>query len=109
MEDMFHFQVKDEPFGEDLLKCFATKILDAKHEKTDVAEVVKGLTHLNAHQKADLLRVLWENKKMLMELLACIHIKRNTLTLIQMPCNRQVHQFFKWRPTYFTYHESSNR
>jgi hypothetical protein len=34
---------------------FATEILDAKYEKTDVAEVVKGLAHLNAHQNADLL------------------------------------------------------
>jgi hypothetical protein len=52
MDDMFHIQVKDKLFGEDWLDCFATEILD---EKTDVAEVVKGLTHLNAHQKADLL------------------------------------------------------
>ncbi len=51
MEDMIHIQVKDELFGEEWLKCFATEILDAKYEKTDVAEVIKGLTHLNAHQK----------------------------------------------------------
>ncbi len=55
MEDMFHIQVKGEIFGEDWLECFATEILDAKYEKTDIAEAVKGLTHLNAHQKADLL------------------------------------------------------
>jgi hypothetical protein len=55
MEDMFHIQVEDKIFGEDWLECFATVILDAKYEKTDVAEVLKGLTHLNAHQKADLL------------------------------------------------------
>jgi hypothetical protein len=55
MEDMFHIQVEDKTFGEDWLECFATEILDAKYDKTDVAEVVKGLTHLNAHQKADLL------------------------------------------------------
>ncbi len=61
MEDMFHIQVKDKIFSEDWLECFATEILDAKYEKTDVAEVVKGLTHLNAHQKADLLWVLQEN------------------------------------------------
>ncbi len=48
-------QVKVELFGKDWLKCFATKILDAKYEKTDVVEVLKGLTHLNAHQKADLM------------------------------------------------------
>ncbi len=66
---MFHIQVKDELFGEDWLKCFATEILDAKHEKTDVVDVMKGLTHLNAHQKADLPWVLQENKKMFDETL----------------------------------------
>jgi hypothetical protein len=55
MEDMFHIQVEDKIFGEDWLECFAAEILDAKYEKTDVAEVVKKLTHLHAHQKADLL------------------------------------------------------
>ncbi len=64
MEDMFHIQVKDELFGEDWLGCFAAEILDAKYEKTDVVELVKGLTHLNAHQKAELLQVLQENGKM---------------------------------------------
>jgi hypothetical protein len=49
MEDMFHIQVEDKNFCEDWLECFATEILDAKYEKTDVFEVVKGLTHLNAH------------------------------------------------------------
>jgi hypothetical protein len=51
----FTSKLKMSLFGEDWLKCFATEILDAKYEKTDVVEVVKGLTHLNAHQKADLL------------------------------------------------------
>jgi hypothetical protein len=55
MEDMFHIQVKDKLLGEDWLECFATEILDAKYERTDVVEVVKGLTNLNAHQKEDLL------------------------------------------------------
>jgi hypothetical protein len=64
MEDMFHIQVEDKLFGEDWLKCFATEILDAKNEKADVAEVVKRLTHLIAHQKTDLLWVLQDNKKM---------------------------------------------
>jgi hypothetical protein len=64
MDNMFHIQVKDEILGEDWLECFATEILDAKYEKTDVAEVVKGLTHLNAHQNADFLWVLQENNKM---------------------------------------------
>jgi hypothetical protein len=64
MEDMFHIQVEDELFGEDWLECFTTEILDAKYERTDVVEVVKGLIHLNAHQKADFLRVLQKNCKM---------------------------------------------
>jgi hypothetical protein len=86
MEDMFHIQVKDEVFGEDWLECFATEILDATYDKTDVTEVVKGLTHLNAHQKADLLLVLQENAlRCLMELFELIHTKRYTLTLIRMP------------------------
>jgi hypothetical protein len=55
MEVMFHIQVEDKLFDEDWLKCFATEILDDKYEKTDVVEVLKGLTHLSADQKADLL------------------------------------------------------
>ncbi len=55
MEDMIHIQVEDKIFGEDWLECFATEILDAKYEKTDVTEVVKRPTHLNAHQTEDLL------------------------------------------------------
>jgi hypothetical protein len=55
MEDMFHIKVEYELFSEDWLKCFGTEILDAKYKRRDVVEVVKGLTHLNAHQKADLL------------------------------------------------------
>ena len=49
IEDMFHIQLEDELFSEDWLKCFATEILDAEYKKTGVAEVVKGLTHLNVH------------------------------------------------------------
>ncbi len=82
---MFHIQVKDEIFSEDWLECFATEILDAKYDKTDIAEVVKGLSHLNIHQKADLLQMLQENNKCSIKLLVFIHIKRYTLTLIQMP------------------------
>jgi hypothetical protein len=38
MEDMFHIQAEDKLFGEDWLECFATEILEAKCEKTDVVE-----------------------------------------------------------------------
>ncbi len=64
MEVMFHIQVEDKIFGEDWLECFATEILDAKYKKTDVAKVAKGPTHLNAHQKVDLLQMIQENDKM---------------------------------------------
>ena len=64
MEDMFFIQTEDELFGEDWLNCFATEILDAQYEWTDAADVVNKLTHLNAHQKADLLQALQENSKM---------------------------------------------
>jgi hypothetical protein len=60
----FTSKSKTRFFGEDWLECFATEILDAKYERINVAEVVKRLTHLNAHQKADLLQVLQENDKM---------------------------------------------
>ncbi len=52
LECMFNILVKDKLFGEDWLKCFVTEILDAKYNKTDVVKAMKGLTHLNAHQKA---------------------------------------------------------
>jgi hypothetical protein len=64
IEDMFHIQVKDELFGEDWLKCFATKILDAKY------------ICFKCYRKKTIC---------LMELLEFIHAKRYTLTLIQMP------------------------
>ncbi len=76
MEDVFCIQVKNDLFGEGWLKYFATEILDAKYETTDVAEVMKGPTHLNAHQKADLLWVLQENKKMFDETLDIYPHKR---------------------------------
>ncbi len=78
MEDMMYIHVKDKIFGEDWLECSATEILDAKYKKTDVAEVVKRLTHLNAHRKADLLRVLQENNKMFKGTLGVYPHKKGT-------------------------------
>jgi hypothetical protein len=80
MEDMFHIQVKDKLFGEDWVKCFATKILDAKYERTDVGEAVKGLTHLNAHQQAYLLCVLQKNDKMF-DVTLGVYIRSSTMSL----------------------------
>ena len=55
MEGMFFVQTEDELFGEDWLNSYATEILDMQYEQTGVAYVVNKLTHLNAHQQADLL------------------------------------------------------
>eukprot|EP00804_Cyclotella_cryptica_P013619 CCRYP_012964-RA/>CCRYP_012964-RA protein AED:0.29 eAED:0.29 QI:0/-1/0/1/-1/1/1/0/528 len=64
MDDMFFIQAEEELFGKDWFSCYATDILDAKYEWKDVAEVVDKQTHLNAHQKKDLLQVLQDNRKM---------------------------------------------
>jgi hypothetical protein len=85
MEEMFHIQVEDKIFGEDWLECFATEILDAKYERTDIAKVLKGLTHLNTHQKADLLQVLQKNDKVFNGILGVYPQQRYTLILIIMP------------------------
>ncbi len=76
MEHMFHIHLRDKIFGEDWLKSFATEILDAKYKKTDVAEVMKGLTHLDAHQKQTFFECYRKTKRCLMKLLMFIHMKR---------------------------------
>jgi hypothetical protein len=76
MEHMFHIQLKDEIFGEDWFKSFATDILDAIYKKTDVAEVMKGLTHLDAHQQQTCFECYKKTKRCLMKLLMFIHMKR---------------------------------
>jgi hypothetical protein len=63
-------------FGEDWLKCFATEILDAKYKKTDVTEVMKRLTHLDAHQKQTCFECYRKTKRCLMKFLMFIHMKR---------------------------------
>ena len=64
MEDQYFIQTEDEIFGEDWLDCFATEILDAKYDKTDVTEIVNDMNHLSPSQKKDLLGVLARNKQM---------------------------------------------
>ncbi len=75
MEDMFHIQVEDELLGQDWLQSFATTILDAKYEWTDVAEVVDKLTHLNMHQS---FKCFVRTTRCSMELLEYTRIKRYT-------------------------------
>jgi hypothetical protein len=45
-------------------------------KKTDVADVMKGLTHLDAHQKQTCLECYRKTKRCLMKLLMFIHMKR---------------------------------
>ena len=58
MEDQYFIQLENEILGEDWLECYATEILDAKYEWTDVSDVVKELHHLDQKQKDDILQVL---------------------------------------------------
>ena len=64
MEDQYFIQLEDELLGDDWLQCFATEILDAKYDFTDVKDVVKTITHLNPQQRADILAVLQKHQKM---------------------------------------------
>ena len=50
MEDMFFIQAEDELLGEDWLRCYATEILDAKYEWTDVSDVV-DTSHISTSTK----------------------------------------------------------
>jgi hypothetical protein len=46
------------------------------YKKTDAAEVVKGLTHLDAHQKQTCFECYRKTKRCLMKLILFIHMKR---------------------------------
>ncbi len=76
LECMFNIQVKDEIFDEDWLKALQQKILNAKCKKRHVAEVMEGLTHLEAHQKQTCFECYRKTKRCLMKLLMFIHMKR---------------------------------
>ena len=63
MEDQYFIQLEDEILGEEWLDCYATEILDAKYEWTNVKDVVSKLTHLDQSQRDDLLIVLTRHVK----------------------------------------------
>ena len=64
MEDMFHIQFEDELLGQDWLQLYATEILDARYQWTDVRDVVENQQHLTARQKCDLLDVLKRHQRL---------------------------------------------
>ena len=64
MEEQWHIQVEESLFGEDWLECYATEILDAKYEWTDVKDVVDKLEYLSQNRKDDLLALLQRHAKM---------------------------------------------
>ena len=47
MEDQYHIQVEEDILGEDWLQSYATEILDAKYEFSDVTNVVNSQSHLD--------------------------------------------------------------
>ena len=58
MVDSYFIQHEDELLGQDWLELYATEILDAKYQWTDVQDVVENQHHLTAHQKSNLLDIL---------------------------------------------------
>eukprot|EP00957_Ditylum_brightwellii_P158440 12059386-Ditylum_brightwellii.AAC.1 len=64
MEESYFIQLEDELFGKDCLHSYATKILDAKCEFTDVIDVVNRQDHLSQDQKDDLISVLRKHQQM---------------------------------------------
>ena len=78
MVDAFHIQMEDEFFGVYWLQNFATAMLDAKYEYVSVRQVIDNSTHLNLHQKADLLQVLEDNQKMFDGTLGVYPHKKNS-------------------------------
>jgi len=64
MEDAMFVKTEDELLGDDWLDSFATEILDAKYDKTDVKDVVKQQTHLSASKQKDLLELLEKHSKL---------------------------------------------
>ena len=64
MEDSYFIQHEDELLGQDWLELYATEILDAKYQWTDVQDNIQNQNHLTACQKCDLLDVLKRHQKL---------------------------------------------
>ena len=89
MEDSYFIQYEDELLGQDWLQLYATEILDAKYEWTDVQDVVDAQHHLTERQKCDLLDVLEHHQKLFDGSLGVYpHKKVQKLNLTQNPCTR---------------------
>jgi hypothetical protein len=64
MEDQYYIQVEEDLLGEDWLQSYATEILDAKYEFSDVTKVVNSQSHLDQNQKKDLLDILLKHQQL---------------------------------------------
>ena len=53
MEYALFIQQEDELFGEDWLDSYATEILKAKYNPTDINDAVSNMDHLKDDQKED--------------------------------------------------------
>ena len=76
MVDQWYVQVEDDLLGEDWLQCFATEILDAKYEWTDITKLVNDMAHLDQAKKDDLLSLLQRHAKMFDETLGAYPHKK---------------------------------
>jgi len=55
MEDVYHIQFEDELFGQYWFELYATQILYARYQWTDMKDVIVKHEHLNDKQTTDLL------------------------------------------------------
>ena len=65
IEDALLIQQEDEIFGEDWLDSYATEILEAKYNPTDINDAVSNMDHLKDDQKEDLKVLLNKHKELL--------------------------------------------
>eukprot|EP00957_Ditylum_brightwellii_P053311 4041495-Ditylum_brightwellii.AAC.1 len=63
MEESYFVQLEEELFGKDWLHSYATKILNAMYEFTDVIDMVNQQDYLTQSQKNDLLLLLWNHQQ----------------------------------------------
>ena len=87
---------------EDWLDKYATKILDAKYNKTNVNDVVQQHSHLSASQKKDLLELLTTYSKLFSGKLGSYPHKKFTSTsilkLLQYMHVLIQYHIFTWKP-----------
>jgi hypothetical protein len=67
MEDMYQIQFEDELLGQDWLEIYASEILDARYQWTDVTDMVPSSTTLLLNNKQTCLQSYERIKSSLMD------------------------------------------